>query len=246
MRAQEFVQGLQRLGIHQETTAPYSPYQNAKEEVFWGPLEGRLIAMLKHVKILTLDFLNEVTQAWVDLDYNRKPHSEIGQSPLERYLGGRDVLRPSPSSNALREAFRLDTTRTQRQSDGTVIIEGVRFEVPARFRHLRQLTVRYARWNLGLVHLVDPRTGAILCPIYPLDKEANADGRRRRLEEDPCKDKTDASPQEELPPLLRELLDRYAQTGRPPGYIPQAPRDSQTPHAGDGHDGHDDETEETT
>ena len=222
MKAAEFRQGLARVGISYDPTAPYSPYQNAKEETFWNPLEGRLIAMLKNKRDLTLDFLNAVTQAWVDIDYNRKHHSELGSSPLERYLNGPDVLRPSPSSEELRLAFRMDERRTQRHSDGTASIEGTRFEVPSRFRHLRHLTVRYARWNLDLVHLVDPRTGTLLCRLYPLDKEANADARRRRLLEDSGSsapaDTPVASP-DEIPPLLREIIRRYNQSGRPPGSI---------------------------
>jgi len=41
MVAEETRQGLARLGIVHETTLPYSPYQNGKQEVFWGQLEGR-------------------------------------------------------------------------------------------------------------------------------------------------------------------------------------------------------------
>ena len=44
-----------------------------------------------------------------------------------------DVLRTSPTSNALRDAFRLESKRRQRTSDGTISVEGVRFEVPARY-----------------------------------------------------------------------------------------------------------------
>ncbi|HYL70816.1 MAG TPA: DDE-type integrase/transposase/recombinase, partial [Candidatus Dormibacteraeota bacterium] len=63
MTAAEIGQGLARLGVLHQTTLPYSPYQNAKQEAFWGPVEGRLIAMLEHVPDLTLAFLNEATQA---------------------------------------------------------------------------------------------------------------------------------------------------------------------------------------
>lgn len=236
MKAAEFLQGLERLGINHDPTAPYAPYQNGKEEFFWGPLEGRLIAMLKHKKDLSLGFLNEATQAWVDIEYNRRYHSEIGSSPLDRYRKGTDVLRPSPSSEELRLAFRMDEGRTQRQSDGTVSIHKVRFEIPARFRHLRRLMVRYARWNLDLIHLVDPRTGAILCRLYPLDKEANADGRRRRLEQEPAdtadQAKAGDASREEIPPLLKEILERYSRSGRRPGYIlkpftPPMPEDTE-------------------
>ncbi len=41
MLAAEVRQGLERLGIVHETTLPYSPYQNAKLEVFWGPRRTR-------------------------------------------------------------------------------------------------------------------------------------------------------------------------------------------------------------
>ena len=54
----------------------------------------------------------------------------------------------------------------------------MRFEVPARFRHFKDVVVRYARWDLGRVDLVDPRNGTILAPLYPLDRTANADARR--------------------------------------------------------------------
>lgn len=46
MIAAETTQGLQRLGIVHDTTLPYSPYQNGKQESFWGQVEGRLLAML--------------------------------------------------------------------------------------------------------------------------------------------------------------------------------------------------------
>ena len=56
MTAAEISEGLARLGVLHHTTLPYSPYQNAKQEAFWGPVEGRLIAMLEHVPDLTLAF----------------------------------------------------------------------------------------------------------------------------------------------------------------------------------------------
>lgn len=63
MVAEETRQGLARLGIVHETTLPYSPYQNGKQEVFRGQLEGRLIALLKGLDDLDLAFLNKAAQA---------------------------------------------------------------------------------------------------------------------------------------------------------------------------------------
>lgn len=88
MVAEEVDQGLKRLSIVHDTTLPYSPYQNGKQEVFWANVEGRLMAMLHGVDPLTLDLLNQATQAWVDLEYNRTKHSETRQKPLDRFMSG--------------------------------------------------------------------------------------------------------------------------------------------------------------
>jgi putative transposase len=225
MVAEEVTEGLLRLGIVHERALPYSPYQNGKQEAFWGPLEGRLVTMLDGIAELTLDRLNQLTQAWMEIEYNRAVHRETDSAPVDRFAHAPDVLRPSPSSESLRDAFRLETTRKQRQSDGTISLEGVRFEIPARYRHSRDLTVRYARWDLGRVDLVDRHSGVILAPIYPLDKTANADGRRAAVPLDgpDVSPKNPRRPAGELPPLLEAILREYSATGLPPAYLPKTP-----------------------
>ncbi len=223
MVAEEVIEGLLRLGIVHERTLPYSPYQNGKQEAFWGTLEGRLMKMLEGVAELTLERLNEVTQAWVEIEYNHAVHRETSSSPVERFAKAPDVLRDSPSSEWLRDAFRLETKRSQRRSDGTIPLDRVRFEIPARYRHFRDVTVRYARWDLGRVDLVDGRNGTILAPIYPLDKAANADGRRAMIEPGGADMPTQERPRTsgELPPLLKRILQEYSATGMPPAYLPK-------------------------
>ena len=238
MVSEEFTEGLLSLGIVHEKTLVYSPYQNGKQERLWATLEGRLMEMLGGVAKLTLDFLNEATQAWMEIEYNRAVHRELSMSPVERFSKAPDVLRASPSSQAIREAFRLQTTRVQRQGDGTISLDGVRFEIPARFRHFRHVVVRYARWDLGRVDLVDPHSGTILAPIDPLDRAANADGRRALLESnrhhEPDDDEPDegtsaasrpgdGGPDKPLPPLLKRILDEYSASGAPPAYLPKKP-----------------------
>ena len=219
MIAEEFVRGLHELGILHETTLPYTPATNAKQERFWGVVEGRLMAMLEGVEELTLDYLNQATQAWVELDYNRSVHEELGCPPLERFLSATNVGRPCPDSDALRRAFRRQVKRTQRRSDGTVRLEGTRLEIPARYRHLQHLWLRYARWDLRLVDLIDEASGRILCALYPLDKAANASAVRRPLDalsQPPSPAPTSSGPA----PLLRKLMAEYCATGLPPAYIP--------------------------
>jgi hypothetical protein len=62
----------------------------------------------------------------------------------------------------------------------------------------------------------------VLSRLYPLDKEANADGRRRALPPGPAGAVTSSAPKPAgMAPLLRSLMARYAATGLPPAYIPQ-------------------------
>lgn len=225
MLAGETKEGLESLGIVHQPTLDYSPYQNGKQEVFWAQVEGRLIAMLEGVKDLTLQSLNEATMAWLEMEYNRKIHSEIGESPLSRFLSGPDVGRECPSSEALRIAFCMQESRAQRRSDGTITINGRRFEVPSRYGHFQRVHVRYARWDLSLVNMVDPKTGTVLCRIFPQDKASNADRRRARRGPGPLDGIAAEGPRAEqgdgVAPLLRKLMADYAATGLPPAYIPK-------------------------
>jgi len=223
MIADETKHGLLRMGIIHDTTLPYSPYQNGKQESFWGQVEGRLLAMLDEHPDLTLPFLNEATQAWVEMEYQRTIHSETGQTPLARFLESRDVGRPCPSPDDLRLAFCTESSRIQRRSDGTISLKGTRFEIPSRFRHFRKVMVRYASWNLARVHLTDPHTGVILSRIYPLDRARNADGLRKTLSpiETGGQDATASETSTGMAPLLRKLLADYSATGLPPAYLPK-------------------------
>ncbi len=225
MLAGETRAGVDRLGILHDTTLRACPEQNGKQEAWWNSVEGRLLAMLENVPNLTLHMLNHATQAWVEMEYNRAHHSEIHEAPAERFLRGPSVGRPSPSTEELRLAFRVEETRTQRRSDGTVSIQSVRFEVPSRYRHLERLSVRYASWDLGRVHLVDARMGTLLAPLYPLDRAKNADGMRRVLgpvASVPADETPPTTPKStEMAPLLRRLMDDYDRAGLPPAYLPK-------------------------
>jgi transposase InsO family protein len=229
MLAAETTAGLATLGILHQTTLPYSPYQNAKQEVFWARVESRLMAMLEGEVQLSLELLNQATQAWVEQEYHRALHSEFDATPLARLLAGPSVSRPCPGSDALRQAFRLQVRRRLRRSDGTVSLEGRRYEIPSRYRHLQDCHLRYARWDLAHVDLVDARSGALLCAVHPLDKSANADGQRRRLEA-LGPDLSPIAPTA-MAPLMRQLLAEHAATGLPPAYLPTPIPASSSPSA---------------
>lgn len=220
MIAHETENGLKNLSVQHDLTLPYSAYQNGKQENVWANLEGRLMKMVTHVDPLSLDFLNRATLAWAEMEYNRSVHREIRTTPLSRLLEGPDVGRPCCDSETMQFCFTVQQRRTQRKSDGTIQISGVRFEAPSRFGHIQHLWVRYQSWNLSRAYLVDRKTGNMLAKIYPQDKQKNADGRRkpRKL---PASLPENTHIGDPIPPLLRKILSDYAASGLPPAYLPK-------------------------
>ena len=84
--------------------------------------------------------------------------------------------------------FRRETLRKIRRSDSTISLEGKRFEIPYCYKHLGTLRVRYAKWDLSFIHLVDDK-GEILCQILPLDKSKNSSAiRKSRIVKDTSED----------------------------------------------------------
>jgi len=234
MISEEFTAGLEALGIVHERTLPASPEQNGKQESFWGNVEGRLLAMLESSGPMSLEELNRLTFIWVEGEYNKRVHSEIATAPLSRFLESPTVARDAPDTRALTRAFRQRGVRRQRRSDGTLSLAGRRFEVPARFAHLDRVPLAWARWNLADVEIIDPDTGAAISPLHPLDREANADGRRRRREpyglandsgastdeanRGEAERESDAESPHKLAPLMDKLVAEFVATGVPPGF----------------------------
>ena len=221
MISAEFTQGLERLGILHQPTLPYSPYQNAKQEVLWAQVEGRLMAMLEGEAELTLSLLNNATIAWVELEYHRKFHSEILTTPMERYLHVANVGRLCPETIVLNQAFCEEVKRKQRRSDGTFTLHGCRFEVPSQYRHMHALYIRYVRWDLSHAILIDPHSNTCLSTLYPQDKSDNADGVRRTLNQLQDQSSQEKPQPDGIAPLLKELMAEYAATGLPPAYLPK-------------------------
>ena len=225
MLADEFTEGLLRLGILHEKTLPYSAYQNGKQECFWANLEGRLMEMLGNLPELTLDFLNQATQAWVEIEYNRALHREIGCSPVTRFARAPDVLRPSPSSDALRAAFRMEAKRRQRQSDGTISLGRRAFRNPGTLSSLPGRGGAIPSLGPQSGRLGGPPRGNGLGPSLSAgphrQRRRSARGHRSAPDEVSATDPS-RSPAE-LPPLLKQILAEYSATGLPPAYLPKNP-----------------------
>ncbi|MBC7659790.1 MAG: DDE-type integrase/transposase/recombinase [Chitinophagaceae bacterium] len=200
MTSGEFTQSLARLGINHATTLPYSPHQNGKIENYWNQVESTLMAMLESKKDITLNELNRMTHAWIEMHYHDQVHGVTKQTPIDRFMSGDSVMRVCPSGQDVRMAFRIEEDRKQRRSDGSITIEGIRYEIPGRFRSIQKVTVRYARWDLSKVSLVSKDTGQIICSLYPINREQNANGKRHRYVDDV--EQVPSRPTDEIPAYL--------------------------------------------
>jgi putative transposase len=219
MTSSEFKSGLKRLGIEPDTTLPYCPNQNGKQERFFSGLEGRLMSLLENNKELTLEELNHFTIAWMEMEYNRSIHSETKQRPIDRFANNKSVGRESPSYQQLKEMFCRERTRTQRRTDGTVSLNGIRYEIPDTYRFLDKIKVCYAQWDSSLVYIIDSKTGKKLADIYPVDKVKNAN-QKRRLRGEKSVIKVSESPSNEVPALLKKYMEQYQESGLPMAYLP--------------------------
>jgi putative transposase len=220
MTSNEFTSGLKNLGILHETTLPYSPYQNGKQERVWGQFEGRLMAMLENKKVITLKDLNDITHVWSEFEYNKKIHSETNLTPIDRFINNTDVGRKSPSIEELKKAFRKEVLRTIRKTTSTISLSGKQYEVPYQYRHLQKITIKYAEWDLSRVDLINEIDGAIICQLYPESKLENSKGLRKKIIKENMAESIEEK-KDEYAPLLLEMLATHASTGLPLAYIPK-------------------------
>ena len=220
MMAGEVQEGLHRLGVLARQTLARSPYQNGKQEVLFAQVEGRLMAMLENVEPLTLQDLNDATVTWLEREYHRRVHRETGVTPLNRLTRSEDASRPCPGSDELRAAFRIKVRRRVRRSDGTVTVENVRYQLPPPWRHLREVDLRVARWDLSGIDMVDGRTGDRICTLRPVDLQRNAEGLRRRTGRRDGDGDADSAAGSGPAPLLKRLQDEQDATGLPPAWLP--------------------------
>ncbi|MFB9727607.1 DDE-type integrase/transposase/recombinase, partial [Haloechinothrix salitolerans] len=121
------------LGIVLTHSTPGRPEGRGKIERFFKTVRDQFLVELTGDEHETgrhpvgdLLELNRLFTAWVETVYHRRPHSETGTPPLQRWQAGEPYPLPSPA--ALTEAFRWSAQRTVTKTS-TVSLHGNVYEV---------------------------------------------------------------------------------------------------------------------
>jgi putative transposase len=78
--------------------------------------------------LTTLAELNQYFHAWIEKEYNRRVHEELGMTPLERWQ--KDVHRIHPvTAEEIRRALMLRARRRVHENTCTVLLEGEEYQV---------------------------------------------------------------------------------------------------------------------
>jgi putative transposase len=114
------------LGIRLSHSAPGRPAGRGKIERVFRTVREQFLVEIELRGIADLDELNRLFQAWVEVVYHRRAHTETGEAPIERFLAQGPPALPTPAE--LREAFLWSEHRTVTKT-ATVSLLGNAYEV---------------------------------------------------------------------------------------------------------------------
>jgi putative transposase len=176
-RAQQLDATCATLGIQRILAKPYSPQAKGKIERFFGFVRSNFLPELAlAASIHTLDDLNLSLLAWLEVVYHRKLHTEIGQSPLDRFRQDEAPTVRPVDPLALRNAFLYRVTRQHPEGTrktGHVNFQGNRYSVPG-YLVGQKIELRYDPFDLADVRVPSGRwyNGHYLEPARPVHIQA--------------------------------------------------------------------------
>ncbi len=167
-----------RLGIRIIHSKPYRPQGRGKKERHYRTVAEQFGLEIDIAGVDTLTHLNRYFAAWVEQVYHRRTHRGTGQAPLERWMAGPSVLRPTPAPDVLAQAFLWSVTRTV-TATRSVSLHGNHYDVDADLVG-RRVELRYDPTDLTTIsvwHHDRPAGTAI-----PAEIRRHVDPKLRNLE----------------------------------------------------------------
>lgn len=112
---------------------PRDPAPGGLIERFFGTCQTQFEAEVRASQILTLDELNRLLAAWLEMAYHLESHSETGQAPHTRYHQQPRLIR-NVDLSAVLPFFHHRVTRTVDEDHSDVRIDNLFFAVDSKLR----------------------------------------------------------------------------------------------------------------
>ena len=141
-RSQQFDFICASLGCTLIHSQPHVPIGRGKIERFFRTVRMRFLSTIDEDKIDSLDMLNSLYFKWLEEDYMRKTHSELGGlSPHDVLMSQADNLN-LPTDRALIDEIFLHRVSRKVQHDATIQIDNILYETEPCFAGKR-MDVRF-------------------------------------------------------------------------------------------------------
>jgi transposase InsO family protein len=168
------------LGVGLIHSRPYDSPSRGKIERFFRTVRMSFLTDHENNSSLDLGTLNEAFGTWVREKYHHGHHHGIEARPIDRYqISIRSFPRRRVTEEALDEYFLVTVDRTVNK-DCTISLNGIYYEVPARYIG-RRVEVKFPQDNPGEVYLYDE--GIRVSRIQPVDTFYN--GRQQQYQPSP-------------------------------------------------------------
>jgi transposase InsO family protein len=205
-----------KLGIRLVHARPYDGPAKGKQERFWRTLRAHVLDRLDREKIVTLDDLNLRLMAWVESEYNQRPHSGLsGRTPLSVFEEDAEEIRWVEDRRAI-EAASIGSVQRWVRNDSTCTILGRVYEVPTHLRG-RHVEIFYSLLDSDHVWIHDDRAQVFL-------RIVDAVGNSRRPRTRPAQTDNQAPSQ---PTGLNAIEDALKRLLRPESADGDEPRDGE-------------------
>lgn len=150
-KSKQFDTACATMGVQRILATAYYPEGKGKIERFFGFVRSDFLPELEGSDVTTLHQLNQSLLAWLEVVYHRKHHSEIGQSPLERFRQN-----PNPAARAidpeiLYQAF-LHRVERKVAKTATISFQSNRYQVPSFLRG-QSIQLRYDPFDLSQLEI---------------------------------------------------------------------------------------------
>jgi transposase InsO family protein len=133
---------------------PRRPQGKGKIERLIRTIKDGFVGEASRAGFTSLEELNEAFQGWIESEYHARVHSEIKQTPLERWQKDESVIL-AVTPEHIRRALMMRAQRKVQEQTGTIYLDGLEYECS---KDVAGQTVE-VRWNVDQTESVEVWAG---------------------------------------------------------------------------------------